>query len=203
MPTSAWTFRTRSSVPMTVAVALIAAGFAAGQWYSGGPAAFAAAAPLALAAAFAGWLVFYKPCVRVDDEGVQVVNPLVRYEVPWPALIEVRTRYAATFVTPHRTVQAFAAPGPGRHAAILATSADVRGMNVDARKVPVGLGDIPTSPSGQVATVVRRRWEELSASNRIALGEADTTAVTRSVDVRDAVVLACLVIVGVVALVLV
>ena len=203
MPTSAWTFRTRSSVPVTVAVALIAAGFAAAQWYSGGPAAFAAAAPLALATAFAGWVVFYKPCVRVDDEGVRVVNPLVRYDVPWPALIEVRTRYAATFVTPHRTVQAFAAPGPGRHAAIVATSADVRGMTVDARKVAVGLGDIPTSPSGQVATVVRGRWEELSAAGRIPLGEADSTPVTRTVDVRDAVVLACLVVVGVVALVLV
>lgn len=197
--TSDWTFRTRSAVPVTVAIALVAAGFVAAEWYSGGPVAFAAGLPLAAAAAFAGWLVFYKPCVRVDDEGVHVVNPLRRFDVPWPALIEVRTRFAATFVTPHVAVQAFAAPGPGRHAAILATSADVRAAGADPRRAAVGLGELPTAPSGQVATVVRRRWEALVESGELVAGEADRTPVRRAVEVRDAAILGGLVVLGVVA----
>lgn len=198
MPTSDsdWTYRPRSSVPTTVAIAVVAAGLTFAQWVGGGTADLVRALPFALAGAFAGWLVFGKPHVRVADDGVHVVNPFVAYDVPWGALIEVRTRFACTFVTPRRSVQAFAAPGPGRYAVAMATVVDLR----TAGGVPsrgVDLGDLPAAPSGQVATVVRRRWRELVESGRLAQGEADETPVPRVWDVRSATVLAALLVVGV------
>lgn len=198
MPTSDsdWTYRPRSAVPATVTVALVAAGLAFAQWAEGGWADLGRALPFALAGGLAGWLVFYRPLVRVSDDGVHVVNPLTRYDVPWAALIQVRTRFTCTFVTPHRSVQAFAAPGPGRYAAAMATAVDIR----SAGGVPsrgVDLGELPAAASGQVAGVVRRRWEALAESGRLPLGEADETPVVRTVAVGEAVALGVLLVVGI------
>jgi hypothetical protein len=192
-----WTYRTRSSIPTTVAIAVVAVGLAFAQWAGGGATDLARALPFALAAAFAGWLLFYKPHVRVAQDGVHVVNPLASYDVPWPALIQVRTRFVCTFVTPHSSVQAFAAPGPGRYAAVMASVVDFR----TAGALPsrgLDLGELPAGPSGQVATVVRRRWNELVESGRLAQGEADDTAVTRAWDWRSAALLVGLLTAGVV-----
>ena len=199
MPTADldWTYRPRSSVPTTVAIAVVAAGLAFAQWAVGGAADLVRALPFALAGGFAGWLMFYKPHVRVADDGVRVVNPLATYDVPWAALIQVRTRFACTFVTPHRSVQAFAAPGPGRYAVAMATVVDLR----TAGGVPgrgIDLGDLPAAPSGQVAAVVRRRWQDLVEGGGLAQGEADGTPVTRRTDWRSAALLAALLALGVV-----
>jgi hypothetical protein len=197
VPTSEkdWTYRPRSWVPATAGTVLVAAGFTAAQWAYGAEAGLRAL-PLGLAGALLGWLVFGKPCVRVTGEGVDVVNPFVGYHVPWAALVHIRTRFAATLVTPHRDVQAFAAPGPGRHAAV---TADVRDLRAIGRTGAEGadLGELPSAPSGQVAAVVRRRWQALVESGELAAGEADETPVTRQVDVRALVTLGALVAAGV------
>ena len=199
MPTSDddWTYRPRSSVPTAVAVALVAAGLAFAQWVDGGARGLAQALPFAVAGALAGWLVFGRPHVRVAGDGVHVVNPVTSYEVPWAALIQVRTRFACAFVTPHRVVQAFAAPGPGRYAAAMATVVDLRAAGHDPKR-GVDLGELPSAASGQVATVVRRRWEQLVESGALAAGEADETPVARRVDVPALVALVALLALGVV-----
>ena len=196
MPTSDWTYRPRSSVPAFVATILVAAGLAFAQWVDGGARALLQALPFALAGAVAGWLVFGRPRVRVSDDGVHVDNPLASYDVPWAALVQVRTRFACTFVTPHRAVQAFAAPGPGRYTAAMATAVDLRAAGHDPR-IGADIGDLPSAPSGQVARVVRQRWQALSESGALALGEADETPVTRRVDVRALVALVVLLALGV------
>jgi len=196
VPTSEkdWTFRPRSWVPTTLGTVLVAAGFTAAQWV-GGVEPGLRALPLGLAGALLGWLVFGKPSVRVTDEGVDVVNPFVAYHVPWAALVHIRTRFAATLVTPHREVQAFAAPGPGRHAAVMADARDLRAIGRTGSE-GAELGELPSAPSGQVAAVVRRRWQALVESGKLAAGEADETPVTRTVDVRSAVALGALVLLG-------
>lgn len=198
MPTSDndWTYRPRSWLPAFLATVLVAAGLAFAQWVEGGGRALVQALPFALAGALAGWLVFGKPRVLVGDEGIDVVNPLAGYHVPWAALIQVRTRFACTFVTPHRTVQAFAAPGPGRYAAAMASVVDLRASGHDPR-IGADVGDLPSAASGQVARVVRLRWQALAESGALALGEADETPVTRSLDTRALVGLVVLVALGV------
>lgn len=199
MPTSDddWTYRPRSSVPAFVTTVVVAAGLTFAQVLDGGPRALAQALPFALAGALAGWLLFGKPLVRVRREGVRVVNPLATYDVPWAALIQVRTRFACTFVTPHRTVQAFAAPGPSRYSAALAVASDLRTRGGIPRTGTADLGELPTAASGQVATVVMRRWRDLVESGGLALGEADETPVARRVDVRSLVALVVLLALGV------
>lgn len=196
MPTSDWTYRPRSSVPAFVATIVVAAGLAFAQWVDGGARALLQALPFALAGVVAGWLVFGRPRVRVSDDGVHVDNPLASYDVPWAALIQVRTRFACTFVTPHRAVQAFAAPGPGRYTAAMASVVDLRASGNDPR-IGADVGDLPSAASGQVARVVRVRWQALSESGALALGEADETPVTRRVDVRALVALVVLLALGV------
>ena len=198
MPTSDndWTYRPRSAVPAFLATVAVAAGLAFAQWVEGGARALVQALPFALAGALAGWLVFGKPRVRVGAEGIDVVNPLAGYHVPWAALIQVRTRFACTFVTPHRAVQAFAAPGPGRYAAAMASVVDLRASGHDPR-IGADVGDLPSAASGQVARVVRLRWQELAESGALALGQTDETPVTRRLDMPILVALVVLVALGV------
>lgn len=195
-----WTYRPRSAWVTTAAVWLVAGGATAAQAYEG-PAALLRALPLGLAGVLLGWLVFWRPRVSVGADGVDVVNPFQRATVPWAALIDVTTRYTCTLVTPHRSVQVFAAPGPGRHAAAQATAADLRTQAAGARdgRRAVSVGELPGSPSGVVATQVRRRWEALAESGALEAGVADETPVTVHVDVRALAALGGLLALGLVA----
>ncbi|MCG2798711.1 MAG: PH domain-containing protein [Cellulomonas sp.] len=201
MPTSdeVWTYRPRSAIPATAGVWLLAVGMTAAQGATGGTAGVLRALPFALAGALAGWLVFYRPFVRVSDEGVHVVNPLRTYEVPWEALVDIRTRYTCTLVTPHRAIEVFAAPGPGRQVAAAATVTDLRrpgGGSRDKHR-PLDVGELPRTASGAVATMVRRRWQELVESDRLEPGLADVVEIPRTTDVRAVIALAGLLALGV------
>lgn len=190
-----WTYRPRTSVVLTAATLLAAAGFAAAELAADGLVAGLRALPGAAAVGLLGWAVFARPRVDVDDAGVHVVNPFVTTLVPWAALIDVRTRFTCTFVTPHARVEAFAAPGPGRHAAAGATASDLRNVGPGVRdgRGAVPLGDVPGAPSATVATYVRRRWNELAESGALDLGVADETPVRREVRVGTVVALGLLV----------
>ncbi|WP_448631495.1 hypothetical protein [Cellulomonas soli] len=79
-----------------------------------------------------------------------VVNPLRAVRVPWAALIDVRTRYSLTLVTPTGQVRAWAAPGPGRHELAAAGQQDLTGLptsTYDSRGA-VGFGDLLSTPRG-------------------------------------------------------
>jgi hypothetical protein len=192
-----WTYRPRSAVPAFAGTAVVAIGLALAQAADGGVRALLEALPFALAGILAGWLVFAKPYVRVADDGIHVVNPVASYHVPWAALILVKTRFACTFVTPHREVQAFAAPGPGRYTAATATVVDLRATGRNP-KVGADLGELPIGASGQVATVVHRRWKALVESGALELGEAEDTPVARHLDVPALAALVALLALGVV-----
>lgn len=111
------------------------------------------------------WAVFWRPRVEVSDGDVRLVNVLRTIDVPWPAIEEVETRWALTLVTAYGTFKAWAAPAPGVVAAARATRSDVRHLpaSTDGGE-GVGLGDLPTGPSGEAAVVVRRHWDQLRAA---------------------------------------
>lgn len=177
--TGGQSYRPRTSLWSTLAAWAVVAGFVAAAGFEDGPGAVLHGLPVALGLALAAWLVFRLPRVDVDDAGVTLVNPLRTVHVPWAALIEVRTRYALTLVTPHGAHRAWAAPGPGRHAVIASGRDEVLHLprsSFDARG-GVALGDLAGSPSGIVAAMVRRHWDALVEDGRIPLGEADETPV--------------------------
>jgi len=120
--------------------------------------------PWLLLAAGLVWVVFWNPRVVVDDGGVQVVNPLRTIDVPWPAIRSVDTKWALTLITAYGTFTAWAAPAPGG----LSTARRI--ARTDGQAIPssardaddaIRPGDLPTSPSGSAAQIVRHRWEEL------------------------------------------
>lgn len=181
-----WTYRPRSSAVLTGATWLVAVGLTTAEVVTGGAAAGLRALPGALLAALLGWAVFYRPHVVVDDAGVLVVNPLSTTLVPWAALIDVRTRFTCTLVTPRTRVEVFAAPGPGRHTAASATAQDVRaaGRGAADGRGAVSIGELPGSPSAVVARHVRERWSALVEAGRLEAGVADETPVVRRTHVR-------------------
>lgn len=173
------TFRPGSAVWITAGLLVFLGGFVLARGAEYGATAAWRTLPLAAGLAVLVWLVTWRPHVRVDDEGVTVVNPLRTVHVPWGALIAVSTRYTLTLHTPRAELQAWAAPGPGRHRALTAGRLDMAAVPRSSRdhRGSVAIGDLPSAPSGQAAALVRRRWEALVEDGAIELGAADRTPV--------------------------
>lgn len=192
MPAAPESFRPGSSPWWTGGSWLAIMGFLLSRGAALGVGAALAALPLALAVGVLCWHVFYRPHVAVGADGVTVVNPLRTVAVPWAALVEVRTQYALTLVTPHAVVRAWAAPGPGRHQVLAADREELTTLprtTFDARGA-VSIGDLAGSPSGRAAAVVRRHWQRLVEESAIELGVADETVVTTAWNVPAIVALA-------------
>lgn len=185
-----WTYRPRTSAWWLVAVWVLLVAATVSEVVAQGTGAVPGAVPWAVAGAVVAYLVFWRPRVVVDDDGVLVVNPVRTVRVPWAALIDVRTQYAFTVVTPHGLVRAWAAPGPGRHELARVGHQDLAGLpraSFDGRG-SVAASDLPSSPAGIVATVVRRRWSDLVERDAIPAGEADDTTTTTTWHLRAAAV---------------
>ena len=128
-----------------------------------------------LAVAAIVWAVLWSPYVRVDDDAVTVANIFREIRIPWPALIEVDTRFSLTLRTPHRVVSATAAPAPGRQTGLGA--ARIHRSRTNSTGSLIRPGDLPSSDSGQAAELVRERWHRLRDSGRIQAGVAHSTPV--------------------------
>lgn len=132
--------------------------------------------------ALAGWVALWRPAVIVDDEAAKLVNVARTVTVPWPALIDVDTKYALTLRTPGHVYPAWAAPAPGRAGAAMARRRErgsVRppGPLPSERSRP---GDLLASESGQAAYMVRARWQELVGAGRVEAGIADRVRVVQT-----------------------
>lgn len=137
-------------------------------------------APWAGLAAVIGWLVFGRPKVRIDTEAVTITNPLRTVTIPWAALVNISTKFAATFQTPAGRYVAWAAPGPGRHVVLASSPSDVR-MVAEHGSAPVALGALPKAASGVVAHRARTVWHQLVENDLLESGAADHTPVTTQV----------------------
>ncbi|KGM01541.1 hypothetical protein Q760_00670 [Cellulomonas cellasea DSM 20118] len=109
------------------------------------------------------WALFGRPAVVVHAGGVRLENVLRTIELPWPSVQRIDTKYALTLVTAYGVYAAWAAPAPSRS---LAARADRERLGRHLPESTYGLGgvrpgDLPGTPSGDVAALVRHRWEEL------------------------------------------
>jgi hypothetical protein len=197
------TYRPRSRYVSTIASWTVIAGLTAARGFEDGTTAVLRALPLAIALGLLAWLVFWHPRVEVTDDGVTMVNPLRTVTVPWAALINVETQYSMTLVTPSGRYRAWAAPGPGRHQVITAGNEELTGMPRTARdsRGAVAIGDLPSTPSGHVARIVRLRWEDLVEHEQLPIGVADDTPVVTHWN-RVAIALLAVALLGVVVVAL-
>ncbi len=109
------------------------------------------------------WAVFWYPAVQVDDGGVRLINVTRTVDLPWPSISRIDTKWALALVTSYGTYTAWAAPAPSRMSA-RRLSKQERGALPESSfvgKDTIRPGDAPGSPSGDVALVVRRHWDEL------------------------------------------
>lgn len=126
------------------------------------------------------YAVLWRPSVAVSADGVTLVNVLRTIVVPWPALIDVDTRFSLSLRTPGGTFSAWAAPAPGRAGAAVANRAERRHgphsptPSIGGRARP---GDLISTESGEAAYMVRERWNELVEAGLVEVGVAETTPV--------------------------
>jgi hypothetical protein len=113
-------------------------------------------------AGYVAWLVLWQPAVHVDDGGVRLENVFRTVRLPWPAIERIDTQWALTLFTGYGRFVAWAAPAPGRHAQTRMDPADARALPESAYLGgSLRPGDIPRTPSGDAATIIRLRWQEL------------------------------------------
>lgn len=134
--------------------------------------------PIVLVAVVA-WALFWRPSLRVQQHGITVENVLRTYFVPWPAITRVDTRYALTLYTSQRRVPVWAAPSPGRHRTLGLAPKDFDGVAESARGEHGSLrpADAVTTPTGNLAQLIRAHWESLRDAGMLAHGvdpEAET-----------------------------
>lgn len=167
-----------------VVVWLLLAAMAVALWISGDRAPEARAAiPTLVAAAVVGWAVLWRPFVRVDADGVTVRNVLSTRRVPFDALVDVSTRWSVTLHTPRGAVPVFVAPQPSRISAWGAERRIRREGSPEERarlERSVHVGEVPGTESGDVAALVRDRWQRALDERRVAVGDADGVAVPRT-----------------------
>ena len=158
--------------------------------------------PLIAFIAWFGWVSLWRPSLDVKDDGVTIVNVFATTSVPWEALIDVDTRYALTLVTPHRRYPVTVAPAPGRLATAL-SKRDMSGLSAPTGSDgSVRTGDLPNSDSGAAAHLVRQRWGQLLAEDKVTIGTADETLIPRRVHVATIAISAGLLVCTVLALAL-
>lgn len=105
--------------------------------------------PVLLAVGTVVYALLWRPCVRVDADGVVLRNVLRDVRVPWAALEEVDTRYTLTLHTSTGAYQSWAAPAPGRPSPV------PRGWT------PSGAGPATSGPGGggEDARLPDARWQ--------------------------------------------
>lgn len=113
-------------------------------------------------AGYVAWLVLWQPAVHVDDGGVRLENVFHTIRLPWPSIDRIDTKWALTLFTRFGRYVAWAAPAPGRHAPTTVDPADTRSLPESAYLGgSLRPGDIPRTPSGDAATIIRLRWQSL------------------------------------------
>ncbi|MDR3360567.1 MAG: PH domain-containing protein [Bifidobacteriaceae bacterium] len=161
METSEFTYRPRTGPVAAIAVwglaGLSAAGLAADRLDQA-----ARWAPAVALVCLTAWAVFWAPLVKVGADGLDVRNVTASHRLPWAAIVRIDTRWALTLHTAQGKVTAFAAPAPSATRSLsTATSAEARHLpesSFDAGH-SVRPGDLPGTASGDLAWVVRERWE--------------------------------------------
>ena len=114
------------------------------------------------------WALFWRPCVIVDDGGVHVVNVFRTIDLPWPSINAIDTKWALRLYTSYGRYTAWAAPAPSVHEMARASRQDAAHLPADTYAADgIRPGDLPTTPSGNAALLIRRRWQELREAGHL------------------------------------
>lgn len=118
------------------------------------------------------WAVFWRPGLLVQEHGITVENVLSTRFVSWPSITAIDTRYSLTLQTTQGRIAVWAAPAPGRHRTLGLAAKDFDGVGESARGQSGELRptDAITTPGGNLAQLIRGRWEQLRDAGAFASG---------------------------------
>lgn len=60
------------------------------------------------------WLYVVRPCVKLHDEGVRIVNPVSTVDITWPLITEVRSRWTLELLAGEKKFGAWGLPAATR-----------------------------------------------------------------------------------------
>ncbi|WP_413451139.1 PH domain-containing protein [Georgenia phoenicis] len=103
-------FRASASRGYAVATWVVAVAVLAAFAVNGGAEEVLRYGALPLLLAVLGWTAFWRPLVRVERDGVRVVNVISTTWLPWAAVTGTRTRWGLEITTHGRPVGAWALP---------------------------------------------------------------------------------------------
>lgn len=106
-------------------------------------------------------VLFWLPRVDVREEAVVVRNPFVTWELPWPGIQLIDTKWALTLRAGGRRIEAWAAPAGSRWTPMTLGRDDLRVTESARVAGSIRPGDALNTESGAAANVIRRHWEEL------------------------------------------
>lgn len=112
--------------------------------------------PLLLLSAVAVHALFWYPAVRVDADGVELVNVLRTVRIPWASVEDTDTRWALSLLAAGRRWTAWAAPSSGRRLRPVQRR-DAPWLPRDADSVAGSRA--PGSSAGEAAVLVETRWQ--------------------------------------------
>jgi hypothetical protein len=105
--------------------------------------------------------LFWWPHVAVREDAVVVRNPFVTWQVPWPGIQLIDTKWALTLRAGGRRIEAWAAPSGSRWTPMTLGRDDLRVTESAHVAGAIRPGDALNTDSGAAANVIRRHWEEL------------------------------------------
>ena len=143
--------------------------------------------------AVVAWALFWRPSLRVQEHGITVENVARTHFVPWPSISAIDTRYSLTLHTARGRVAVWAAPAPGRHRTLGLAPKDFEGISATAHGDVGELRptDAITTPTGNLAQLIRGHWERLRDAGAFASG-VDPEAQTQVWHVATIAVVAAL-----------
>jgi hypothetical protein len=74
-----------------------------------------AAALFSIAAAYAGYLVFFRPRIVFSEQQIEIINPFVRYEICWQSVSHVDAKFSFFVQVGNKKIHSFAAVSSGRY----------------------------------------------------------------------------------------
>lgn len=106
------------------------------------------------------WVLLWRPHVVVDEAMITIVNPFRTIRLPWPSVDSVETRYALTLHTRYGRFAVWAVPAPGAAGTVrLEMQRSKLSRELGPASVGTRVSDLPGTPSGDVAEVIRTTWE--------------------------------------------
>ena len=194
-------FSSRFGRVLTLAVVLVGVTVIVSAATTGPAAILRAIAPVLLLVTLT-WAAFWRPEVIVRDEDVVVRNVFTTDVVRFEQIRRIDTRYTLTLDTTQGRVSAWAAPAPGRHRVLTANRDD--GTHLPESSYLAGTvrpGDLITTDSGAVASVLRHRWEAVR-DERGSVGDGDAMPRDRHAHLATIIIVAVLAVASAVSLAL-